>query len=482
MSNLFTVIQKQLNNRLPVKFDTEAKLKTAMKISQDSDIIPASRLKDIEKIYRVNIIFDGHTASTKFEHTIHLGLKNGYYYIIEKTTTKKKQLLNGYYYKSRILEVYYRNNDVVKVYGGKKIYTLNYDDWKKYKYVREDTHIFVISDVEDIKSFFFQYKRDRKALKEMSGNLIDLYKASSIRNHCLALFYDLSNNTMEPEAISERESEFYQTMGGIIRAVPGEYKDVIEYDVNTMYGTRMMYNKYPMKEGKICTLSELPEKIEYGIYKCRIEKSTDELLNNLFRFSPIDLYTHYDLFCAQKLNLSIELIKEKNNAIIYSTDKIELGTRLFRPYMLFMYDLKLKNAPYAKEMLSTLWGALIEESQKEVTIGPTEEFTAPEGSEIHKIYELGNKIRIVYSFTGDKKYKTNYARIGMFLTAQARLYMATTALPHYKNIIRIHTDSILTTKEIPELKIGKKLGEWKKINYKGKTCKVITSNKKPEFS
>jgi hypothetical protein len=53
------------------------------------------------------------------------------------------------------------------------------------------------------------------------------------------------------------------------------------------------------------------------------------------------------------------------------------------------------------------------------------------------------------------------------------MLMSRYALPHIDNIVKIHTDGMMTLKEIPELKLSDKLGDWKVKQYK----KVIIHNK-----
>jgi len=64
----------------------------------------------------------------------------------------------------------------------------------------------------------------------------------------------------------------------------------------------------------------------------------------------------------------------------------------------------------------------------------------------------------------DKIYKTDYARVGPFLTAFSRMLLVRQMLPFAKHIQRIHTDSFLLDCDMivdKTIKLSNKLGEWK---------------------
>jgi hypothetical protein len=74
-------------------------------------------------------------------------------------------------------------------------------------------------------------------------------------------------------------------------------------------------------------------------------------------------------------------------------------------------------------------------------------------------------------------FKSNYARLGPFLTAFVRKQMITAILPIKEHVFRCHTDSILADQKITHLKLGTELGQWK-VEHEGACtihngCKVV---------
>jgi hypothetical protein len=78
---------------------------------------------------------------------------------------------------------------------------------------------------------------------------------------------------------------------------------------------------FPVKVGEFKMLTELPNELNYGIYRCNIEPSLDENVNKLFKFNSKNYYTHYDIQLARKLNLSVYLMLDETNALLYTKDR-----------------------------------------------------------------------------------------------------------------------------------------------------------------
>jgi hypothetical protein len=264
-----------------------------------------------------------------------------------------------------------------------------------------------------------------------------------------------------PDKIEQLEGSLLKIKAALINAIPGSYNNVYEYDVNSMYPSVMTKIMFPMKAGEFKILNELPATLEYGVYRVLIEESGDSSSNMLFRFNLENIYTHYDIQGARLLNLSMKLLQGNGpNALVYTKDKLEYGSRLFKPTVDYMFDLKQRNFPRCKAMLNSLWGALCEKNTFKMTIELNDNTVLPENIQIDKIYPIGKLTRIEYHYN-KSEYETNYARIGPFVTSNARLFMLKTFKPYKENIVKIHTDGVYSTAQIPELKIGSGIGEWK---------------------
>lgn len=482
--SLFIVIRWLLNRVLPEKFNTAEKMKNALKLKRD-DPVSIKHIPSIEKMYKVNINITGddtYETSGKFNRTIEFEIEDKIYrYTVDQH--KRKVLHKKYHYSPKIMNAYFISDGIVRIYTGEEEISMDYPAFKTFKEKYRDDRIFLQCKTHDVKKEFNQYKSDAKAIFKASDKDINLFKSTEMHVQAKALFYQLSNSTMSPEAIRGDEAEFLVGHAALIKAIKGEFENVWYYDVNTMYGSLLVRNMYPMKEGEFVTLKKLPEKLEYGLYLCEVIPSEDEKINLLFRYVDDNKYTHYDIMSARLLGLKIKLIKCKNNALIYTKDKLEYGQRLFKPTIDYLYDLKTRLTGSAcsrvKAIISSLWGSLCERTEKKFTIAMDEEFECPEHMDIKSIFPIGNKLRITCVYEDGGQYATDYARIGVFLTSQSRYFMTRTCFPHLDSIVRIHTDSILSTKEIPELKLSNKLGEWKLEKYSHAT--ILNNNSKPVF-
>jgi hypothetical protein len=478
---LFNTINWLSNRNLPEKFNTAEKFKTALKLKRDNKV-SIDYMPNVEKMMKVNINVTGdHTYISQkyYTRTINIQLIAGHFECVIDTD-KKKELHIGYEYMAKKLVAVKIIDGEVTLYQGKQkeFIKMDYINFKKYKEDNRDNKIFYeVSNKGDIIKEYQQYVADAKEIKKMTNNDINLFKSSAIHKHGKALFYKLSNNTLEADSIDQLEASYLKIKAGIISSIPGTYDNIYEYDVNTMYGSLLCKNMYPVKKGEFTTLKNLPEKLEYGMYKCIISGDS-----KLFRLNDNNLYTQYDIMNARMLGLEIQLMDVPNNALIYTKDKLEYGSRLFKPTIDYLYDLKQKVSENAqkrvKSIISSFWGSLCEVTEKKFTISIDEEFEAHKGSFINHIYRIGNNIRVTTA-SNNQPFATKYARIGVFLTSQSRYFISRTALPHIDHIKRIHTDSILSTKEIPEIKITSNIGDWKLKKYSKAIIK--NSNSKPLF-
>jgi hypothetical protein len=113
-------------------------------------------------------------------------------------------------------------------------------------------------------------------------------------------------------------------------------------------------------------------------------------------------------------------------------------------------------------MITRLWGGLCEQNKIYKVVKDSNEnpYEIPEGCELLQIKPTKNGDLIMYSKRG-RYFKLNYARFSPFLTAYVRKIMADAIFPHKEYVYRTHTDSILSSKPIQELKISPFIGEWK---------------------
>jgi len=231
--------------------------------------------------------------------------------------------------------------------------------------------------------------------------------------------------------------------------------------------------------------------IHYGMYHAIVHKSEDETKNNLFVFAKNNMYTHFDLRCAQKLNLRIELVQDGTwNAYIYSNEVLTIrGDYYFGNFVSTLYELK-KLVPKVKlEVLNPLWG-FMSKKNRSVRIHNSKESIDlyKEGFEfksIELIKQSDDGDDDVYSITSEskeKRFSSNFARI-CFLTSFGRMKLVDKILSLHNesncllsSIVRIHTDSITLSKELKDIKLDENLGGWKFEKEKSGELEVFNVN------
>ena len=96
-----------------------------------------------------------------------------------------------------------------------------------------------------------------------------------------------------------------------------------------------------------------------------------------------------------------------------------------------------------------------------------------EGQEITSITPNDDGLPIFNVVRKDKFYETNYARIKPFLMAYGRVKIAKVMLPILDNIVRCHTDGLISKTELQNLKRMPDLGD---LKFEGKIqCEIINS-------
>ena len=219
---------------------------------------------------------------------------------------------------------------------------------------------------------------------------------------------------------------------------------------------------------------------QYGIYRCKIAKSDDASINNLFRFNFENYYTHFTLNHAVILGLKIELIvDDEPNFLYYSRNKCLTCHEVFGRFIQFAYDMKERKLPFAKAIINILWGALSQKLEKKHYVGSDSDvINITDLQDIVYIKrEAHNDDRVVCSYYNtDRIFYNNFARICPFLMARGRLLMGQTFFKYREQMVRIHTDGFYSKIPIPVL-CGSKIGMLK-CKYNANT--VVVNNGKPD--
>ncbi len=320
-----------------------------------------------------------------------------------------------------------------------------------------------------IKKKHNKYKEDAKQIR----HIIDV---SRFNNFQKATVYFAYCNGLKPfheqtEPITEREKDwiYYASKGaGLSQAKPGKYKNVVNYDVNSMYPHIMsiQYFKIPLKQGEFKTYEELPEFIPYGIYRANITRPHKNH-KSFFLFKnklDINFYTSIDLTIAREQGLNIELVKDgKDNALLYGNNKRVNSHNIFKKFVDKLYKVKkqYKKNKLIKFILNCLWGELSRSTFKYSNLGD---------NIYHEGKIDGNKIKV-----SNEKYEYDFARLKPFIFSYGRQIMHKILKNiSYDKVYRIHTDSILCDDDII-LPISDKLGALK-IEYKSPLVEVVNTN------
>jgi hypothetical protein len=462
-------------------FDSASKFKSYLGLKR-ADKVPLNLIEKVEKklsTYQINVRGDYiYTSTIKSNKVINLLLQNEHYTV---DTTTLKPLLNKsvrFYEKKPLLY--------------DKLTFEGYDGFTKQKMTIEERNNilynfssnYILFDREEqkkgvqipIEEEYKQLVEDVNKLKTLSNGFVNMYKTGNINNTCLEIFDKMTRFLIEPENILQDEAIWINeaTTGSLIWG--HKYiGDVYKYDIKSHYPHLMTSKgKFPIKRGSFEKITELPlDYYRYGIYRVIVHPSEDENINKLYRFSFNNYYTHTSLEHAKKLNLKVELIiDDEPNYLYYSPDKLISFEEVFKPYVMYLFNLKNQGANKAKDLLNRLWGRLGEYDRskkyddKEIIISEDDEIT-----ELRPCNK-NESVNLIKTNKINKPYKTNYARLIPFLKAMDRKKMSECMYEHRNNIHQILTDGFLCDKLIHS-NTDVKLGE---LKYEGQFENITIKN------
>lgn len=333
-------------------------------------------------------------------------------------------------------------------------------------------HIVIRATKKDLKETHDNFIDMADRLLDITDKKVNLYRYPTIAVACLDVWRFMSKLIQEPEPIEAIESEILDSafMGGLTYAQNGYSGFGVCYDINSMYPTLMCDPRlqFSMAAGKAKLISEAEAKelryYKYGIYRARVDPSGDISRDKLFRFSKRNRYTHFDLTCAQELGLTITILQDKEwNFYEYDKTNLVQSSKMFSEYIRYFYEIKKSYKP-AKLLLNTLWGALCEKHTNFLFLDGDRDFEIRSDVHIQGITPSHDLQRITVDFTPrEKLFKSDYARIGPFLTSYGRLRMVRQVKDYASHIVRIHTDSVLLDEEHPvAFRESQEMGHWKR--------------------
>jgi hypothetical protein len=458
----------------PEEFKTYLGLKRCDKVHIDK----IDKIEQKLRTFQINIRGDYiHQSIIKSEKVINLTLINQHY-SIDKSIGKKKTICKNISYQEKPIILY--DKFTFEIYDGKEKRIISKEDRNFYQYDfkspytlierelqrDEDGQIILISIEEEYHKLIPIVDK----LKQESNGMINLYKSGSYKNAALDLFDRFNKSLNEPEEILQDEAMWIKesSIGALIWAE--EYEgELYKYDIKSQYPYLMKQStlKFPIKRGDFLKIEKFGEFFQFGIYRCKISKSTDENINKLFRFNDSNYYTSISLEHAKTIGLKYELIQDSQpNFLYYSRDKLITFNEVFKSYVDLLFSLKEKKVEKAKNILNILWGALCEIEKKKYYCDVNKIIDILDDEEIFEIrpYKANEDIDIISTHKTYKRYKTNYARLLPFLVSKGRDLISKIMFPIKENIKRIQTDGFLSTIKLHE-NIDVKLGELKYEGY-----------------
>lgn len=492
---------------------------------------------------RININEKGNILKTKkYDKTILMELRNGHYIKYENKPEKMPGITRKYSDHKRFNILWKIQGDNNLYFDGEKVVNeidLNnsyYINFTQVKYYVKDNNYLKEEYINDEVIDYLRecYKNYIKDLNEFNNILNDYNKENDFK------YFDdffefrgmmdyiknfLTNNDKmnkiktfkkyeQFERIEKNEFDWLNaaSKGGVYSYnYKKECKNITMYDINSAYPACLLSNNFyfPYKRGefikmdvkyfnnKIKNTAENinKDKLQYGIYKCKITCNIDldnirkieedgsdddykeQLIKcNLFRFNENNYYTHYDLIVAYKLGFKIELIDDKINALVYSNDNVNLNNNTlclspiqFRKVISSLYELKdKKHNKFIKQMLNQIWGTLSTHNQgkgkkNKIYINKDEdddEFEIEQNEYIENIKDQDDCYELT-KYNYDKLTLYRYYRLKPFLLSFQRYNMFKVCEHFNFKVVCYNTDSIGLEDELTKEEFNK-LNKWYK--------------------
>jgi len=310
---------------------------------------------------------------------------------------------------------------------------------------------------------------ENEILKLLTNGRINLCKTASVPKTALHLFYSFKPPV--PEKITEQETDFFESCKtGTFRYCKKQYKGKgYKYDFCSEYPSimRSQSMQFPIGKGELKSLTNTDimdwKYYKYGIYRVKIANIDKRLLVE----NSKNYYTHIDINRALELKYDVELIvDDKPNALLYE-GKLINGAKLFKEFIDYLFEFKNAKFGCVKKYINCLWGTLC---QTDIfTVNTKESPTIKEGKTVLTMLPVGNG-EDIEGFMMDvcnkeHLYENDYARIKPFLAAKARYNISKVIEKNVDNLVYSHTDSVILTEEIKDVKLGSNIGDLKFEEY-----------------
>lgn len=477
---LYECLQETIpNDLLKRHFPSPLHLKCFCGVKK-SDGIPLDKIPMIEdKLgYRINVSGEyTYTSSKESKNEINLRLWNEHVTVCKNKLNKLKYIKNR---ENKVVMYKCPEFNKIECYDGKNFGVISFEKFTEKQKQYHLPFIYIkIKKEEDLKTSYDEFIKLADLLKEKTNGQHNLYKTGSIKNSALNRLFEL-NRTLSTEPLTSLEAEWISksSNSGLMFHKKGTYKKLYGYDIVSEYPTIMSDFKFsfPIKQGKFKKLTQKEfNEMKYfdcGIYRAKIHIK-DYLL---MKENKDNYYTHITLSRAKELGYKIEIIDDNEANFLHYDKNTRIDSRtVFGKYINELIQLKKAGIKEVKLLLNIIWGALCEKDLHHQFVKKNEQVEIKEGYLVHDIVSKRNGKYKLTTLNYDQYYKTNFARLGPFLTARGRAMISRIMEPHIDYIVRCHTDGFLSTKplefkkkntySIDNVKIGTDIGDLKYEGY-----------------
>lgn len=495
---VFNAILKALNydeSRLPSKINKPWKFKKHFGYERDDKVNLKEIVDELESMLKISIEIVGDFTRNPVKQTknIRLKCKNGHVELQCNDGKVSTKLLSFKEIPADKIYSWTRNSDTTCTFYDGKAKTIK--SLTEYNEINESKKYILLYCDNDDELELVRNKFIKKAdyFKKLTNGRINFYKCVYTSTIAFELFRQTSKSISEPEEMTDIEHFAHDesNIGGAHYYIEkGTFDNCVDIDQNGMYLYHMSSKKFtfPNNKAEECylTTTDLNKQsfFKYGLYKCRIIGESKWLPKS----QEYKWQTHYILSIAKNEGLKIEM--EENNQInflAYSKDRLN-GDYAFDETCKYIWGLRTEcDEEYrgdAKLFSSSFWGAFCTKNIKMKYV------TVDEGIDVSKYKDVTFEIRkggdaVVRYCKKNKIFKTNYARLGSFLTSFCRLQLYETIqkLKLQDKVLLINTDGfVLQNATLPDDMFGDGLGKFKVAKNKDTnkprlgTCVITNSN------
>lgn len=483
---LYNCISQALGGKeyMPRTLKKRSDFKKHMGVERN-DKIPISKMNILEDILNVSITVIGdyqYLPKIARARNINIKLHNGHYSLLCNTNRSSTKLVNFKpLEKSKVISYIY-DFDMVIVYDGDSEVVMTRENFNK-KYKKFDYLRLIVKAKKDLIQRRNEFIKHSDDLLMYSNGFINHYRSHVTGYLAMDVWRQMSKSISEPEELDIIEHmvcDIANRGGFHFLGNPKQYKNkVYDYDVNSMYPYYMSSKSFmfPVKKGvqSILTNDDIEEMntknfIRYGLYRCRLHGKNYLLRNSKFENledQKYSWYTHYALTMYKRMGLKIDLCFDGHiNHISYDSKSRITGEKVFKPYVDYMYNLRLEGAD-TKPFLNSLWGVLCSKNTKKVYVSGDDCIYVGDHF-LNYVEHVNDNIDIIEMTDAVNVFKFPYARLGCFLTSYCQMKIIETIynnVNNVQNVVYVNCDGFVALEEVKSLSISKKLGDWKLKTY-----------------